>query len=148
LAGFFISATAFDKILPSLLVNRIFHVFDECHVMNRISGDNLGITQGSRMLFSDYIDDGPMWAGQGDRETRSTIKFAEEFARVPIVHVSIGLWDMDHKHNIRADITAEKITTKGFDVVFRTWGDTRIARMRVDWIAIGALHSEENWQLY
>ena len=116
--------------------------------MKRINGDNIGITQGSRMLFSDYIDDGPMWAGQGDRETRSTIKFPEAFASAPMVHVSIGLWDMDHKHNIRADISAEKITAKGFGVVFRTWGDTRIARMRVDWIAIGALPSDEHWQLY
>ena len=116
--------------------------------MKRLSNDSIGISQGSRMLFSDYIDDGPMWAGHGDRETRSTIKFPEAFASAPMVHVSIGLWDMDHKHNIRADISAEEITTKGFDVVFRTWGDTRIARMRVEWIAIGALPSEEEWQLY
>jgi len=138
----------FAKILPSLVVNRIFQVLGEYCGMKRINGDNIGITQGSRMLFSDYIDDGPMWAGHGDRETRSAIKFPEAFASAPMVHVSIGLWDMDHKHNIRADISAERITAKGFDVVFRTWGDTRIARMRVDWMAIGALPSEEDWQLY
>jgi hypothetical protein len=138
----------YAKVLPSSLVNGLLQVFDECCDMNRINGDNIGITQGSKMLFSDYINDGPMWAGQDDRETRSTINFPESFARAPMVHVSIGLWDMDHKHNIRADISAEKITTKGFEVVFRTWGDTRIARMRVDWMAIGALVSEDDWQLY
>jgi hypothetical protein len=116
--------------------------------MKRMNGESVGITQGSRMLFSDYVDDGPMWSGQGDRETRNTINFPEAFARAPSVHVSIGLLDMDHKHNIRADVSVELITAKGFDLVFRTWGDTRIARMRVDWMAIGALPSEEEWQLY
>ena len=84
--------------------------------MKCINGDCIGITQGSRMLFSDYMDDG---------------KFPEAFANAPTVHVLIGLWDMDDEHNIRADISAEQITTKGFDVVFRTWGDARMGWMRV-----------------
>ncbi len=100
------------------------------------------------MLFSDFVNDGPMWAGQGDRETRSTITFPEAFSAPPAVHVAIGLYDMDHKHNIRADISAASITAEKFDVVFRTWGDTRIARVRVDWMAIGAVASDEDWHLY
>ncbi len=52
--------------------------------------------------------------------------------------VSISMWDLDQKTNSRADITAEKITRTGFHLVFRTWGDTRVARIRADWMAIGA----------
>ena len=36
----------------------------------------------------------------------------------------------------------------GFDLVFRTWGDTKVARVRIGWIAIGAVKSEDDWELY
>ena len=39
----------------------------------------------------------------------------------------------------RADLTAENVSEKGFHLVFRTWGDTRVARVRADWLAIGAV---------
>ena len=35
------------------------------------------------------------------------------------------------------DIVAEDVTAIGFTLVFRTWGDTRVARVRADWLAIG-----------
>lgn len=116
--------------------------------MKRISINTVGMQQGSRVLFSDFVNDGPMWAGHGDRESRVKIAFPEAFAEVPMVHASIGMWDMDHKHNIRADITVTNITAQDFEVVFRTWADTRIARIRVDWLAIGSATSDEDWQLY
>jgi hypothetical protein len=58
------------------------------------------------------------------------------------------MWDMDQKTNNRADIAAEKITKTGFFIVFRTWGDTRVARIRADWLALGELHSDDDWDLY
>jgi hypothetical protein len=39
------------------------------------------------------------------------------------------------------------VTTEGFEIVFRTWGDTRIARIRADWMAIGAVRDEDEWDL-
>lgn len=116
--------------------------------MNRLNANSVGIQQGSRLLFSDFVNDGQMWAGHGDREMRLTITFPEAFLEPPSVHVSIGMWDMDHKHNIRADLSTADITEAKFDVVFRTWADTRIARVRMDWMAIGAAQSDETWQLY
>jgi hypothetical protein len=32
-------------------------------------------------------------------------------------------------------------------IVFRTWGDTRVARVRADWLAIGALPHEDDWEI-
>jgi hypothetical protein len=29
--------------------------------------------------------------------------------------------------------------------VFRTWADTRVARVRVSWMAIGAAHHADDW---
>jgi H-type lectin domain len=42
---------------------------------------------------------------------------------------------------------AEHITPKGFHIVFRTWADTRVARVRADWLAIGALKSADEWDV-
>src|SRR5574343_736741 len=111
-----------------------------------ISGP-MGILQGSRMLFSDYATDGPMWTGEGRRESRHMITFAEPFLFTPAVMVGISLWDMDHKSNMRADLSAEEVTERGFHLVFRTWGDTRVAQLRADWTAIGALRDEDLWDI-
>ncbi len=115
--------------------------------MKRITSGTVGIEQGSRVLFSDFADGGVMWTGQGDRESRHLINFKEAFAELPSVMVSISMWDTDHKHNARADISAEKISLKGFHLVFRTWGDTRVARVRADWIAMGGVRSDDDWDV-
>ena len=115
--------------------------------MKRITSGSLGIQQGSRVLFADFADGGAMWTGQGDRESRHLISFKEPFIDAPVVTVSISMWDIDNKHNSRADITAEKITARGFHLVFRTWGDTRVARVRADWTAIGAVRDDDDWDV-
>lgn len=115
--------------------------------MKRITSGKVGIQQGSRMLFADFANGGAMWTGQGDRESRHLITFKEAFAEVPAVMVGMSMWDVDHKHTSRADITAENITLAGFHLVFRTWGDTRVARVRADWTAIGAVRDEDDWDV-
>jgi hypothetical protein len=115
--------------------------------MKRISSGSIGIQQGSRVLFSDFADGGPMWTGQGDRESRHLITFKEAFVDAPVVTVSISMWDIDFKHTSRADISAERITAKGFHLVFRTWGDTRVARVRGDWMALGTVRDEDDWDV-
>lgn len=115
--------------------------------MKRITSGSLGIVRGSRILFSDFVNDGPMWAGEGPRESRQIVIFPEPFAEAPEVMVSISLWDFDQRTNTRADISAENVTARGFQMVFRTWGDTRVARVRADWLALGAVHSEDNWDI-
>ena len=116
--------------------------------MKRISSGSLGIDQGSRVLFSDFAEGGMMWTGQGPRESRVSVVFKETFADVPSITVSISMWDLDQKTNTRADISAESITAAGFDLVFRTWGDSRVARIRADWMAIGPLRDPDGWELY
>ena len=115
--------------------------------MMRITSGKLGILQGSRVLLSDFAAGGVMWTGHGDRESRHLIIFAEPFAANPTVMVGISMWDIDHKHTLRADIAAEKVTKTGFQLVFRTWGDTRVARIRADWTALGALKDDDEWDV-
>jgi hypothetical protein len=120
----------------------------DINVTRRISGNPVGIQQGTRVLFSDFIDDGPMWAGAGQRESRHHIRFRDAFAEAPAVMVGVSMWDLDKGTNMRADLKAENITESGFELVFRTWDDTRIARVRADWTAIGPLPDEDAWDLY
>jgi hypothetical protein len=115
--------------------------------MKRISARSLGIQQGSLMLFSDFANDGVMWTGQGPRASRHIVNLPEAFAGVPAVTVSISMWDMDQATNSRADISAEEITPGGFHIVFKTWGDSRVARIRADWMAIGRVKDDDDWDV-
>lgn len=108
----------------------------------------IGIDQGEHALFSDYEDGGDMWTGSGPRERRHSLNFSVPFKAPPSIHVALSMWDMDSATNARADVAAEKITVAGFEVVFRTWGDTRVARARVRWMAIGPVQHEDDWDLY
>ena len=114
--------------------------------MKRFSG-GVGVQQGQRILFSDFAHDGPMWTGVGPREVRQTQAFPEPFLAPPAVMVNVSMWDIDHKSNSRVDISAENITPDAFQIVFRTWGDTNIARIRADWLAIGQLKDDDDWDV-
>lgn len=107
----------------------------------------IGIEQGSRILFNDFAHDGAMWSGSGPREVRTLQSFDMSFQAIPAVMVGISMWDIDHETNSRIDISAENVTASGFEIVFRTWGDTRVARIRVDWSAIGQTRDDDDWEV-
>ncbi len=115
--------------------------------MQRLRTNSIGIQQGSVLLFSDFKDDGVMWAGEGPRELRQTVRFDEAFSAQPAVQVAMSMWDMDQKTNQRADIASDAVRADGFTIVFRTWGDTRIARIRADWLAIGEVRDPDDWDI-
>ncbi|MCW1955391.1 H-type lectin domain-containing protein [uncultured Lentibacter sp.] len=115
--------------------------------MKKLSGA-IGIAQGNDVIFEHFRDGGEMWTGKGSREAVTPVRFRDAFSAPPTVQCSLTLWDVDSATNLRADIEAENVTERGFDLVFRTWGDTRIARIRVSWLAIGPLTSEDDWELY
>ena len=113
--------------------------------MKRIRNNHVGVDQGDETLFSDFESDGEMWTGTGVRERRKLIKFSAKFRVPPSVHVGLSLWDMDAQANIRAEVVAEEVTNLGFHLVFRTWGDSRVARVRMSWLAIGSLAYADDW---
>lgn len=106
-----------------------------------------GIDQGSKMLFADFATGGPMWTGTGEREVRIPITFSQTFHEQPAVMVGLSMWDMANDTNLRVDLSAEAITRKGFQLVFKTWGDSRIARARAEWTAIGTLRDDDDWDV-
>lgn len=115
--------------------------------MQIINSARVGIAQGSVDLFSDYQEGGDMWTGEGARSRSQWVAFDHPFAALPAVHVTLTLWDMDSAHNVRADLTAENVSVAGFDAVFRTWLDTRVARVRISWLAIGEMGHEDDWDV-
>lgn len=115
--------------------------------MKELAGATIGIDEGDEMLFSEFEHKGPMWVGKGQREKRRGLRFDRAFRAPPSVFVALSMWDMDSRSNARADLSTENITETGFDVVFRTWGDTRVARARVRWMAIGPVLAVDEWDI-
>lgn len=115
--------------------------------MKIIQNRCIGIDQGDISLFSDFEDDGEMWTGEGSRVRRATVFFSKAFRAPPAVQVGISLWDVDTNAAFRAEVTAQNITEAQFDVVFSTWLDSRIARIRVAWTAIGELPNDDDWDV-
>lgn len=115
--------------------------------MMQLLSHYIGVAQGDDVIFSDYSDGGDMWTGEGPRERIRKILFKSPFKAPPLVHVSLTMWDIDSAGNARADVVAEKITRTGFKLVFRTWADTRVARARIGWMAIGEVVPEEDWEV-
>jgi len=115
--------------------------------MRKLDSNTIGIDQGDVVLFSDFEHDGQMWTGDGPRNTRLAVKFAEKYRARPNVYVSISMLDASNSANSRYDVQAEAISQAGFDIVFRTWGDTQIARCRIAWQSIGPISADDVWDL-
>lgn len=115
--------------------------------MRRIRSHQIGIEQGDVVMFSDFENDGPMWTGDGVRQARAYVHFTEPFSAPPVVRAGLTLWDFSRDTNTRADIGTEDVSETGFAITFRTWGDTRVARVRIGWQAIGPLRDEDDWDL-
>ena len=115
--------------------------------MRKFAANRIGIDQGETEVFSEFKEGGPMWTGSGPRERRCTVKFSESFLDPPAVQASVTLWDVDSTRNLRAQTTAEDVTRNGCTLVVRTWSDSRIARLRMGWMAIGPVRSDEDWDV-
>ncbi|TKW68341.1 MAG: hypothetical protein DI616_03530 [Paracoccus denitrificans] len=107
----------------------------------------VGILQGSEMLFSDFEAGGLMWTGSGQREHRVPVVFDQPFRDLPVVHIGLTMWDIERGENQRVDLRTETVSRTGFSIIFATWGNTHIARVRADWLAIGPVEYEEDFDL-
>ena len=116
--------------------------------MKSLKSGSIGIDHGEVVMFSDFEDDGEMWRGTGARVARKPVAFSAAFHAIPHVQLGIAMWDISNSSNSRVDLRAEAITEQGFEIVFRTWNDTQVARVRVTWTAIGALPNDDDWELY
>ncbi len=115
--------------------------------MKKLNAHRIGIDNGTVHLFSDFVEDGEMWSGEGDRVRRVRVNFTEPFLTPPMVQVGFTLWDISNTANTRVDLRSDAVTETHFDIVFTTWGDTKIARMHANWFAIGDVNDDEVWDV-
>jgi len=115
--------------------------------MRKLDTHKIGIDQGDAIVFSDFENNGPMWSGTGARKAVRAVTFSETYAAPPSVTLSMSMVDMSNDAYMRCDLRAENVTKTGFDITFRTWADTRIARMRVAWTAFGPLPTDDTWDI-
>jgi len=115
--------------------------------MLRISNHQLSIQQGSEALFAHFDTAGEMWVGKGSRSVEVNVTFPTAYETTPIVQVGLELLDIDKSSNTRFDVSAKDVTPKGFKIVFSTWGDTKIARARANWVSFGEMRHDDDWDV-
>jgi hypothetical protein len=79
--------------------------------------------------------------GQGPdhgREYKLRVHFTTAFRNTPLVHLGLSGFDISNHDAARLSASAANISAEGFDLVLATWLDTRIWRVEVNWLAIGA----------
>jgi len=73
----------------------------------------------------------------GERILTQHVVFPTPFGDNQHVQVVCGLtyFDASNGHNIRINVSANNVTTKGFDLVFKTWYDSVIYGVGAFWLA-------------
>lgn len=74
---------------------------------------------------------------EGDRFHRTWVPFSRPFRGVPLVHLGIAGFDIDNRDAARITASVADVGSEGFTIVLRTWFNTRIWRVDVNWLAIG-----------
>jgi hypothetical protein len=92
------------------------------------------IAIGTENVFVDYPN-GPMWTGNGPRQSTKAIKFKYPFTCKPQVVAAISLLDASNQANTRVSVECQAVTTNGFTAVVKTWADTKLAAVSIAWTA-------------
>jgi hypothetical protein len=73
-----------------------------------------------------------------DRAMRVRVGFARGFREIPLVHLGLTGVDVSERDCARLTVATDNVTTEGFDIVLGTWLNTRLWRVEVSWLALGA----------
>lgn len=105
--------------------------------MNMNAPFTLGVENGVVQMFDHFESEGPMWRGSGKRWARQSLRFSVPFQAPPSIQLSMAMIDADSARNLRLELIAEDVSAEGFTAVAHTWSDTRIGRLKLNWVAIG-----------
>jgi hypothetical protein len=91
-----------------------------------------------------FDDSQPGWAlldraseGKGERSFTGRVKFAQAFQAPPVVQIGITGFDIDNGDNARLNVGIVDVDGEGFGVELRTWWNSRLWSVDLNWIAIG-----------
>jgi hypothetical protein len=79
----------------------------------------------------------PGAAGSELRTFTGQVAFERVFNAPPVVHVGITGFDIDHRDNARLNVGIVAIDERGFQLELRTWWNTRLWSVELNWIALG-----------
>jgi hypothetical protein len=79
----------------------------------------------------------PGAAGGEARTFTGQVAFERAFNAPPVVHVGITGFDIDHRDNARLNVGIVAIDERGFQLELRTWCNTRLWSVELNWIAVG-----------
>jgi hypothetical protein len=90
-----------------------------------------------------FDDSAPGWAllegapGSGVRSFTGHVRFERAFQAPPVVQIGITGFDIDNGANARLNVGIIGVDGEGFDVELRTWWNSRLWSVDLNWIAIG-----------
>ena len=76
-------------------------------------------------------------SAQQPRRFVSKVAFEAPFCFIPVVHVGIAGFDVDHRASARLSVYAAAISANGFDIVVQTWQNSCIYKVEISWLALG-----------
>jgi len=74
--------------------------------------------------------------GWGDRKAQMTITFSKVFREKPEVIIAVNSVDAKGS-SVRYDVFVTNVTTSGFTIMAKTWGDSQLFWFGGNWFAIG-----------
>jgi hypothetical protein len=90
-----------------------------------------------------FDDSAPGWAlleperADGVRSYTGHVRFERAFQAPPVVQIGITGFDIDNGANARLNVGIVAVDSEGFDVELRTWWNSRLWSVDLNWIAIG-----------
>lgn len=91
-----------------------------------------------------FDDSQPGWAllerapdGDGVRSFTGRVRFDRSFQAPPVVQIGITGFDIDNGDNARLNVNIRDVDVEGFAVELRTWWNSRLWSVDLNWIAIG-----------
>jgi hypothetical protein len=77
----------------------------------------------------------PVTVSYTPRIIRQHIQFDKQFDFTPVVRTGLQSLDVGNEAHIRILVSADNVTTAGFDLRVQTWSDSRIYFVATDWFA-------------
>ncbi|HTV21352.1 MAG TPA: H-type lectin domain-containing protein [Polyangiaceae bacterium] len=91
-----------------------------------------------------FDDSQPGWGllerapdGEGVRSFTGRVRFDRAFQAPPVVQIGITGFDIDNGDNARLNVGIRDVDVEGFAVELRTWWNSRLWSVDLNWIAIG-----------
>ncbi len=109
----------------------------------QIGSSLMPLTMSSAIIeFDQFTPDWPLAQLPEDdaaepRSFTAHVNFDTPFGNVPIVHVGISGFDIDNRDTSRLSAHASAISPTGFDLVIKTWLNTRVYKVEISWLALG-----------